>query len=180
MRRWLMTFEITFLGTTATHGAKAITFWSNMKTFGHLMHSNIYSPLITILEEFLIIHSCQMRLLRLFFKVDLNKWETAAVFRILCICIERRMSSRNLRPESACTLKIVTWLWSCLVIVRPSKVGEREDSRWEPGVQYIFVLFKPDIPCQINAFRLGFFGCLITVRCTDPVHNFFLLIQNLK
>ena len=45
MRRWLMTFEITFLGTTATLGAKAITFWSNMKTFGHLTHSTIYTYL---------------------------------------------------------------------------------------------------------------------------------------
>ena len=39
-RRWLMTFKISFLGFRVTLGAKAIGFWSNMKTFCHLTHSN--------------------------------------------------------------------------------------------------------------------------------------------
>ena len=42
-RRWLMTFKISFLGFRVSLGAKAIGFWSNMKTFCHLTHSNVHA-----------------------------------------------------------------------------------------------------------------------------------------
>ena len=38
MRRWLMIFEISFLGIIVTLGAKANVFWSNMETFCHMTH----------------------------------------------------------------------------------------------------------------------------------------------